>query len=697
MKTFRQASQTRAGLIKVRASSLDEEARTFEVDIATDGEVDMGGYREVLLMSGLDLPAGSSFRMPLLDSHDRRSINSILGSVTDPKIDGGVVRGKATFTTDNETADRAMALIRDGHLTDFSAGYTIRDEVFVRAGNKEKIQGREYEGPVFVVTNWKLREGSLVAVGADEAAKVREATRALITKPEAPANPTTEVRQMGDTTETGREVSPATGSETLSQRVSQAVEAAVATPPADTDATGQRSAPAAPAANVDATLQLNRHNEIRQICLLANVDGQRTLDFIDSKLSADQIRAQIIAEREQRNAPIARTVVETGTDSRDKFRAAACDGFAMRCGVAVEKPAAGAEDFRGASLEALARDCVERTGKRAPRDREELFRVALSNSTPRSIRFQGTRSNVFNHSTSDFPYILADVANKSLTEGYMEAPTTYQFWTRKASLPDFKNKNVNRLSEGPDLVVVGESGEITEGKLSEAREQYALATYARILSITRQALMNDDLEAFSRIPRMMGAAARRVPNRLAYNILKNNAALADNIALFHASHANLGTAGTITVTSLAELRTKMQKQTGLQAANSAGESVVLNIMPRYLICGPDMATIAEQLIGSSVDPAKNNAVPNPFFNRLQTISDAEIANGSNAAAFNWFLAADPNAQETVEVGFLNGVDSPTLEEEMGFDVLGMRFRVYLDCGAKALDYRGLAKNAYTGS
>ena len=114
----------------------------------------------------------------------------------------------------------------------------------------------------------------------------------------------------------------------------------------------------------------------------------------------------------------------------------------------------------------------------------------------------------------------------------------------------------------------------------------------------------------------------------------------------------------------------------------------LNIQPAYLIVPPELEITAAQLINSVVDPTKANATPNPFANRLSVVSDPELTAGEE-----FYLASAPGYCPTIEVTYLNGVETPTMESAVQFDTLGIKWRIYQDVGVNLLDYRGLAKSS----
>ncbi len=138
-------------------------------------------------------------------------------------------------------------------------------------------------------------------------------------------------------------------------------------------------------------------------------------------------------------------------------------------------------DWVGLTLLDLARECLETSGTRTRRmSRNDVAKLALS--------------------TSDFPSILADVANKTLRQAYEAYPRTFLTFSRRRTAADFKNINAVQLGESPSLQKVNEKGEFTYGSIAESKETYKLATYGRIVAITRQVIINDDLGAFTRIP-----------------------------------------------------------------------------------------------------------------------------------------------------------------------------------------------------
>jgi len=197
-------------------------------------------------------------------------------------------------------------------------------------------------------------------------------------------------------------------------------------------------------------------------------------------------------------------------------------------------------------------------------------------------------------------------------------------------------------------------------------------------------MINDDLQAFTRLPQAFGKSAKRKESDLVYQVLTGNPTLNDGVALFHASHGNLITGATgLTVTSLAEPRAMMRRQKGLNSA------APINIVPRYLIVPAAMETTAEQLLASVVDPSKTNDTVNPEFIRgLTLVVDSRL---DEVDEQDCYLAANPAQVDTITRAYLANTPRPYYEMREGWEVDGMQVKARMEFAAVPVDYRGLVK------
>ena len=232
---------------------------------------------------------------------------------------------------------------------------------------------------------------------------------------------------------------------------------------------------------------------------------------------------------------------------------------------------------------------------------------------------------------------------------------------------------------------VNESGEFKRGSIAESKESYRLETYGRVVGITRQVLINDDLDAFTRIPAMYGTAIATLESDVVWAVITANAVMADGVALFHASHKNLAATGSaLSIGAIAEGRTAMAKQTGLD------KKTVLNIRPSYLVVPAALELTAEQLIAQNLVPARTGDVVPQSIRTIIPISEPRL---DAISPTSWYLAANPAQIDTIEYAYLEGQQGAYIETRNGFDVDGVEIKCRLDFGAKAIDWRGLYKNA----
>jgi hypothetical protein len=288
-------------------------------------------------------------------------------------------------------------------------------------------------------------------------------------------------------------------------------------------------------------------------------------------------------------------------------------------------------------------------------------------------------------STSDFPAILADVANKSLRMGYEAAPRVFTRFCRRVTAADFKAINRAQIgSGGGTLPKVNEGGEVKRGKLLDGKESYALETFAEIIPITRKTMINDDLDALSRLPMILGGQAAETESDVVWKLLTtgaNGVTMGDGNAVFHASHNNTG-GGAISVAGLNTGRKTMRTQKKLD------EKTPLNLAPAFLIVPAEIETTAQQFV-AEIQPTQGGEV-NPFAGSLELLVEPRLDANSTA---RWYLSASPNRIDTIEYCYLEGEEGVYMETRTGFDVEGMEMKARMDFGAGVIDYRGLYRSS----
>jgi hypothetical protein len=443
---------------------------------------------------------------------------------------------------------------------------------------------------------------------------------------------------------------------------------------------GASTAPAtdhhnAPTAHAAADTQ--RAADIATLCARHGF-AARAAEFITAGQTVDAVRAAILDDMATRDASQGgqRNVrIETVRDEMSTRMAGIEQAIMHRVAARTQLDDNGRQ-YRGLTLLEMGRDFLEAHGVST----RGMSALELSGKI---LHFRAAGA----HGTSDFPHLFANVANKRLRTAYSDNPGTYDLWARRApNAPNFKNIDVVQLGAAPELLQTNEHGEFKYGSMADGKETYNVVTYGRIVNLTRQAIMNDDLRGFDRLVTAFGASARRLENRLVYSQLTANAAMGDGVALFHADHANLGTGGgsALAIASLTAGRTAMRRQTGL-----SGEP--LNIAPAYLIVPATLEQTAYQLTSSNFVPATKAEI-NEFRAGGRTSVEPIVEPLLDASSTTaWYLAGNSGQIDTVEYCYLDGAEGPVIEAEVGFEVDGVSYKCREDFATKAIDHRGLYK------
>jgi hypothetical protein len=653
-------------------ATIDLDSRSVEVVCATENPVRVMDWEtwqpidEILLMSGCRIPENG--QVVLLDSHSRYSTESVYGSCRELRVAGAQLLGRAHFA-DDQAVEPTWAKTRDGHITDFSVGYSIDEFQTLRENETAIVGGRTYSGPLRLVTRWTVKELSVCPIGADDQAKARALATPGAQAAPAPGHhpplagqpaPTKKEDAMDQRLRAFLESRglPQTATEDQAWEHFRALETTTNQQAPDVDASVRAALEAERGRTAEITAMGNRFN-----C------GELCAEMIREGLTIDAARAKVLDHVAATPAAAPAFRVEVGTDARDKFRSAAEDGLLLRAGIAVATPAPGALDLRGYSLRELARHSLRVAGLSDGGSAMEMVGRAMT--------------------TGDLPNILANVANKSLFTGYETAGETWQEWCDVGSVSDFKTNSLMSASETSDLDQITEEQPYRYGEMTDAKEQFSIATYGKLFALSRQTIINDDLGALTDVPAKHGQAAARKVGDIAYAVLTANANMRDGVALFHSNHGNLGTNGVPSDVTIAEAikLAKLQKDLGGKRR--------LNIRLEYFIAPATIEGAAEIFFNSGLfsgGAANTTAVGstrvNPYAgSRFTRVYDARLDDTSTSV---WYMAG-PKGQ-TVKVFFLGGQQTPYLETKQGWSVDGVEFKVRIDAGAKAVDWKALVKN-----
>jgi len=638
-------------------ASIDAAERTIEVVWSTGARVRRNPFfgdpfDEELAMDPravrLDrLNAGA----PLLKVHDASVLDSIIGSVVpgSARIENGRGIARVRFS-DRAEVEPLWKDVEAGHIRAVSIGYQVhRFEVTKQAGAPE----------LWRAVDWTPFEISAVPIGADPAAGFRAEKSSESSLPLHPCvvhradAPSKEKAAMDDAVTDNAETQTRQAAPEPQDRV-----------------------PTTPVIDAEAIAARARDSERERVGTIYDLAGRLHLersfadDLVKRGVTLDAARSEILdkvandAEKTRVSPQV--SIPLGGRDERVTRRDAVSNALLHRYSPTLFPLSEPAREYRGMTLLEHAREFLGSAGVNVRgMSRDEIATRAL-------------------HSTSDFPEVLAAVTGKTLRQAYDAYPRTYVPFCRMVAATDFKAMHRVQLGEAPQLVKVNEGGEFKRGTLAEGRESYRVETYGRVVAVTRQVLINDDLDAFTRIPAMYGTAIATLESDVVWGIILANAAMSDSIALFHQNHGNLANPATaLSVTAIGAARAAMARQTGLD------KKTILNVRPAYLIVPASLELAAEQLVAQNLVPAQTGNVVPSSIRTLTPISEPRLDAASLTA---WYLAANPAQIDTIEYAYLEGQQGATIETRNGFDVDGVEIKCRLDFGAKAIDWRGLYRN-----
>jgi len=658
---------------------------------------------------------------------------------------------------ENEDTDRLWSGISSGRIRNLSFGTTIMSKMPERdaAGNGRTMPHPSgQQAQVFVATDWEPFEISAITVPADFSTQFLGAqiggtsTSVTVTTAAAPqpvaiavpgaaslsvqgtgierATSPKETQVMEQTVQTGTEARPtqalldaerAEGARLERDRVSQITQMGVSfsLPALANQLISQGTSVE------DARARFLTGQEIRAVGRSATNLGiatEFTENLVASGVSTQEARSRLLDEavrvsRERFGAQlpdhrgelvITRDAADTQGkqmmsalllrhDRRFYLNRTAGGQFFEGCGEQQQREAEDmGRNYIGYSLLDMGREWLQSRGVNT----RGMDKLRLAEMILRSNRMH-SNFELFEggaESTSDFPAILANVANKTLRQQYQSYPQTFKPFCRQVTAADFKPVNRVLLADAPVLMQLNEKGEYHRGQLLDNNVSYTLATFGEIVALTRKTIINDDLQAFTRVPGLLGVAAARLQSDKVWAVITGNPSAiyaGDTTAtnLFAVGHGNLYTGAgsnlsSAGVAALGEGRTGFRLQKG-------PNGTILNLIPRYIAVPAALETVAQQTIYpmNLAVTAVTAGVPE-WIRSLTPIVEPRLDANSTTA---WYLIADPTDIDTIEYCFLEGQEGVYFETRQGFEVDGIEMKARMDFAAAAIEYRGLQKNA----
>lgn len=603
--------------------------------------------------------------LPVMLNHDTTELP--IGRAQGIRLDDdGKLRGDLVFSDKTAAAREAFALVEEGTLSDVSIGYRILD--WEKGEMPEDV----------TVTRWMPFEVSIVSVPADSSVGIN---RTMEAGPMPEENSKSEAGPVSitDSIKARSTAGFAAGAKAEGARLN------------DINATTTMLCRAMPslAPELEALAEIARED----INMSSDVHRKQALELVGNGGQPLSVEGGDTSVRSAPTAGAARQpLVLAGEDSRDKFRTGAELALYARCGgVQVKDDDLRNNEMRGWSLLDYAEKDLQRAGiNTRALSREQLAKRAIMIAN-RAIEGGAATGGA----TSDYASVTSNVATKFAFDGFMQADITYDQWCSIGSAPDFKAFEVPRLSAFGDLPVVAENAQYVGQQMVDANEAGQLAKYGATLALTWEATVNDDLSMFSRNAFRMGEAAARTVDNTVYAVLTANPGagpvmgpvMGDTNQLFDgANHANVGAAA-LDLDGLIATRTLMGRQTD-------ENSVLLGVRLDTVLVPLELEDAARNLSSSEYLPfdAPSGTGGSPRVNTVRG-SFSVVSTAKLTDVNDWFGLARPG--QTMEVVFLNGQRTPTLEQEMGwsYDTLNWKVRHVFD--VLPMDWRGFAWNSVT--
>jgi len=653
----------------IRPGSVDVEKRTVDLVWTTGARVLRGFFDRFWEELSIDpkhvrMERLTSGRAPLLNSHSNWDLSSILGVVEGARLEGkqGVATVRFAKAEDDPDADKIFRKVVDGIISNVSVGY--------RVYRFEKIEDVEDKIPVYRAVDWEPFEISLVGAGADAGAGTRSAERDL--------RPCTFVNWEERDMPGENENTPATEPK-----------APVAPPPTSTEDATRAAADAA------TKVERDRVTGIRASVRAAKLGEDLADELINNGTALDAARALVLerlasADDQVRTQQHTRATVTE--DEHDKWQRGAAAWIFAKAAVADTIAAArkllpdhaafrdvalDPGEFRGLTLVDLARESLDRRGvKTRGMSKIDIVGKALTHRSAYAT-------------TSDFAILLEAAMHKVLLAAYATTPDSWSRFCAVGSVSDFRVHNRYRLGSFGVLDGLNEHGEFKNKSIPDGEKAtISASTKGNIIGLSRQAIINDDMGAFNSLAARFGRAARLSIEVDVFALLALNGGLgptqSDGQPLFHANRSNVGTASALAVDAIDADRVVMATQ------RDPSGNEILDLRPSVLLVPIGLGGQAKVINDAQFDPSVSNKfqVPNKVRGLFADIVDSPRLSGTRR-----YLLADPAVAPVLEVAFLEGQREPYMESQDGWRVDGTEWKVRLDYGVAAVDYRGAVTNA----
>lgn len=659
----------------LHATEGDNDKKTREVvidPVYSGGQMNLSGWEYPVIVDLASVKTGKRIRLLADHLADR---DHLLGRIVDVQNDGRklTAKGEIFAEVDTPAIREVLAFAAAGHEWEASIGATIKKMNFIDKGKTETINGRSISGPAYVAAKIELREISLVVFGADvgnTSAKV--AAGAAQRKGHTMFEKWLEAMGLSleDLNEVQREKLQAKFD--AEQKIQD-----------ETSAGKEKKSDDVISAKLS---EIERRQEIMTI---AGGNQDVLLKAVSENWTVDQTRAEV--ELEKRKAEL---------DA--KYGTAPAIHIGGESSISADVIEAGLRlggSERETDLEKQYKpEVLEKARGHRRMGYRELFASVLQMEGRPVPALNATEKEWIKaaFSTTSLSNILGNTANKVMMQSFNAVPSAAKLVAKKLAANDFKTHTGVRLTGDSTFKEVGEDGELKHYSLGEDTFTYSVNTYGRMIGITRQAFVNDDMNVFSGLPMQMGRGAALALERAFFTLV-----LANTGSFFASGNDNYNSgAGS----ALGDAGLTQAVKTLAEQTDTDGNPIMLN--PKYLLVPPALAGTAEQLRDSNLivvdalgSTSSKSVRPdaNIHKGKYETVMSPYLSQSgfhANVSSAAWYLLADPVDMACFGIAYLNGQENPTVEEvDPDPQYLGRMWRGYLDFGVCQVEKRAGVMNA----
>jgi len=678
-----QSLRLQAAELEIEAATENEPGRQrrFRMVAYTGGAMKLTGWKHpvVVDLNGIDVGLQ---RRPILLDHTR-DVDCVLGQTDRITVEDSRLLVSGEVLGDSGKVQRVIALSDRGFAWQASIGARADDVEFVPAGSTVEVNGREVSGPVNIARRALLGEVSFVVLGADD-----QTSAEIAATLEAATQDDNSMRAGADfanwVTAQGFDAG------NLSERQQQSLSELFATRGARTeaDAATDVSDDGNPVATLRAELaaETQRVGRIRKICSGRHAD-------IEARAIAegwDNMQTELEVLRATRPQGPAIHSRDASRPDAEAIEAALCLSASLpeqKCGKLFSERAMNAalgRDLRGIGLHYLMHAVIRAAGMHVQPGLVDNDFIRAAMAADRKLTASG------GFSTVSLSGILSNVANRTMLASFEAVDNVLGQIAAQADANDFKQVTSYRLTGLGEFQKVGPDGELKHGSLSEETFQNQVETYGTLLSLTRQMMINDDLGAFLRLPRLIGRQSAIKLQKVGFGLL-----LANANAFFSAGNGNYfaGAESNLQINSLTTA-----EQMFFDQKDENGDPV--SMTPGVLLVPTSLKTVGDQLyndvaVNETTTANKPKPNRNPHAGKFRPVAtpwlNAQSLTGSSDTA--WYLLADPADAAVLEIIYLRGRRVPYIEsEESSFNTLGMQWRGYFDFGVALQEKRAGVKS-----